>query len=250
MENLTSDIYAAFSPDPGPAVEFVNWLKGSYGLAGKNLHILDIGCGPGESLKEYARLGWRVAGLEPNPDFYAEAKALAEETERIEVRCGGFNDIQEVDCFHLITAINGPFAYLLQPEAQLEALRRSYRALRPGGVLFLDIPNLLWFLKNEAEPPKDRKTVAGREVRLREQYHYDLHDARFIQINEYTIREQDGPETKFCETHEHLILIFPELAHRLRLAGFIEVRAYNSFNARQPERLEGRRMMVLAQKPG
>ena len=249
MENLPSDLYDAFSPDPGPAVEFVNWLRESYGLYGKKIHILDVGCGPGQSLKEYARLGWRVVGLEPDPDFYAEVKVLAQETEQIEAQPGGFNDIQGVDRFHLITAINGPFAYLLQPEAQLDALKWAYQALKPGGVLFLDMPNLLWFLKNEAEPPKERKTVAGREVRLREQYHYDLHDAIFTQVNEYTIREPDGAETKLCETHEHLILTFPELAHRLSLSGFMEIRTYNSFDARQVERLTGRRMMVSAQKP-
>jgi SAM-dependent methyltransferase len=250
MENLPSDLYDAFSPDPGPAVEFVNWLKESYGLHGEKIDILDVGCGPGQSLKEYARLGWRVVGMEPNPDFYAEAKALAEETVQIEARPDGFNDIQEVARFHLITAINGPFAYLLQPEAQLDALKRAYQALRPGGVLFLDVPNLLWFLKNDAEPPKEeRKTVDGREVRLREHYYYDLHDAIFTQVNEYTIREPDGTETMLCETHKHLILTFPELAHRLSLSGFIEIRTYNSFEARQVERLAGRRMMVSARKP-
>jgi SAM-dependent methyltransferase len=250
MENLPSDIYDAFSPEPGPAVAFVKWLKASYGLPGEKINILDVGCGPGQSLKEYACLGWDVVGLEPNPDFYAEAKALAGETEQVEAQLGGFNDIQEIARFHLIAAINGPFAYLLQPEIQLDALKRAYQALKPGGVLFLDVPNLLWFLKNEVEPPKERKTVAGREVRLREQYHYDLHEAIFTQVNEYTIREPDGTETKLCETHEHLILTFPELAHRLSLSGFTEIRTYNSFDARQVERLTGRRMMVSAQKPG
>src|SRR5688572_23012596 len=153
MGNLPSDLYDAFSPDPGPAVEFVYWLRESYEIHGEQINILDVGCGPGQSLMEFAGLGWRVVGLEPNPDFYAEAKTLAEGTEQLEVQPGGFNDIQGVDRFHLITAINGPFAYLLQPEAQLDALKRAYQALKPGGVLFLDVPNLLWFLKNEAEPP-------------------------------------------------------------------------------------------------
>src|SRR4026209_1496775 len=100
MENLPSDLYDAFSPDPGPAVEFVKWLKESYRIPGKKINVLDVGCGPGQSLKEYARLGWHVVGLEPNPDFYAEAKALAEETEQIEAQLGGFNDIQGLDRFH------------------------------------------------------------------------------------------------------------------------------------------------------
>jgi SAM-dependent methyltransferase len=248
MENLPSQLYDLFSPEPGPAAEFLVWLKETYGL-GDEIDLLDIGCGPGQSLREYARLRWRVVGMEPNEVFYIQAAAVAEELEGIEVRSGGFNDIEDVARFHLITAINGPFAYLLEPHAQLDALERIYQALKPGGVLFLDIPNLLWFLKNELEPPKERKTLDGREIRLREQYHYDLHDAIFTQVNEYLVTEPGGGEIKFSETHKHTILTFPELAYRLGLCGFVEVRTYNGFESCQVERLTGKRMLVSAQKP-
>lgn len=249
MENLPSQLYDLFSPEPGPAVDFLVWLRASYGLDDE-IDLLDIGCGPGQSLKEYAGLGWHVVGLEPSEAFYAQAVALAETLEWIEVRLGGFNDIKDVARFHLITAINGPFAYLLDPQTQLDALERVYQALKPGGVFFLDVPNLLWFLKNEPEPPRWRNTLEGQEVWLLEQYHYDLHDAIFTQVNEYTVKKPDGSETKFGDTHKHIILTFPELAHRLGRSGFVEVRSYNGFDARQVERLTGKRMMVSAQKPG
>lgn len=248
MENLSSELYTTFSPNPIPAINFLAWLKEAYGWCGE-INLLDIGCGPGKSLPQYAELGWSVVGMEPDSKFYAEAVALTENNPQIEVRQGGFQEIDDAARFHLIAAINGPFAYLLDPETRLEALERCFQALKPGGILFLDLPNLLWFLKNNPEPPKWRKTVEGKEAWLLEHYHYDLHDALFIQLNDYLIKEPDGTETCFHKTDRHAIIAFPEVARQLDWCGFIKIRTYNSFEARQSERLTGRRMMISAQKP-
>jgi 2-polyprenyl-3-methyl-5-hydroxy-6-metoxy-1,4-benzoquinol methylase len=70
-KNLPSQLYSVFSPKPGTVMSFIQWLTHSYWL-GKNLRVLDVGCGPGKMLPEYARLGWRVVGLEVDADFYAQ----------------------------------------------------------------------------------------------------------------------------------------------------------------------------------
>jgi SAM-dependent methyltransferase len=247
-KNLPSQLYSAFSPQPNTAVNFIRWLARSYRL-GKNLRMLDVGCGPGKMLPKYAELGWRVVGLEVDKDFYAQAAKLAETLEGVEVQQGGFNDIKQRAAFDLITAINGPFAYLLEPKAQVDALERVYRALKPGGLIFLDIPNLLWFLKNDPEPPRAKKSIAGRYVKHSRHYEYDVHEATFTQRNEYIIEEPNGRATKLCKTDQHAIITYPELIYQLEACGFTKLRSYNSFKSHRVAPLRGKRIMVAAQKP-
>lgn len=248
VTNLPSQFYSVFSPKPGAVVNFIQWLTCSYRL-NKKLRVLDVGCGPGKMLPEYARLGWRVVGLEVDTDFYAQAVQLAETLEGVEVQQGGFNDIKQRSAFDLVMAVNGPFAYLLEPEAQVDAVERVYRALKPGGVFFLDIPNLLWFLKNDPEPPQAKKSIAGQMIQHEAQYEYDVHTATFTQINEYTVERPNGKEIKLCKTDEHAIITYPELVYLLERGGFTKIRSYNSYRSRRAAPLKGKRIMVAAQKP-
>lgn len=247
-KNLSSQLYSAFSPKPEAVVSFLHWLTQSYHL-GKNLRVLDVGCGPGKMLPKYAELGWQVLGLEVEPDFYTQAVQTAKTVEGSEIQQGGFNDIKQRAAFDLITAVNGPFAYLLEREEQVDALERVYRALKPGGLFFLDIPNLLWFLKNDPEPPQDKKLVAGRRVKHRAHYKYNVHKATFTQLNEYIIEEPNGHENTIRKIDQHTIITYPELVYLLEGCGFTKLRSYNSYKSRRAAPLRGKRIMVAAQKP-
>lgn len=200
-------------------------------------------------LPEYVQIGWQVAGLEVDADFYAQAVELAKTLPGAEVEQGGFNDIRQRAAFDLVTAVNGPFAYLLEPEAQVDAVERVYRALKPGGVFFLDIPNLLWFLKHDPEPPQAKKSVAGQTVQHQAHYEYDVHTATFTQLNEYTVESPDGTEIKLHKTDQHAIITYPELIYLLEKRGFIKIRSYNSYRSRRAAPLPGKRIMIAAQKP-
>ncbi|MCK6630660.1 MAG: class I SAM-dependent methyltransferase [Anaerolineae bacterium] len=248
VKNLPSQLYSAFSPGPDLVVKFIYRLTQSYRL-GKKVRLLDVGCGPGKMLPKYAQLGWQVDGLEIDPDFYAQAAHLAETLENVGVRLGGFHDIKQRSVYDLITAINGPFAYLLEREAQVDALERVYRALKPGGLFFLDIPNLLWFLKNDPEPPCAKKSVAGLRVQHQAQYEYDVHEATFTQRNEYIIEAPNGHATKLRKTDRHAIITYPDLVYLLEECGFIKLRSYNSYRSRRATPLKEKRIMIAAQKP-
>lgn len=249
MINLQTLVYNAFDADPAPIVDFLRWTAAEFHLPA-DLHVLDVGCGPGRLLGEFAKLGWQVTGLELDPDFYAQAKERAADLPGVSVRQGGFGDIGETATYQLIAAVNSPFAYLLTHADQVDALARCHRALRPGGVLFLDLPNLLWFLKHERAPIVRYAEADGYAIRFVERHDYDLHDARFIQTNEYKITPDQGEPLVIENRHIHRITPAPDLLRLLREAGFEQIHTYTRYEARAEERLTERTMLVCAQKGG
>jgi SAM-dependent methyltransferase len=248
MENLRSLVYSAFDSDPAPITGFLHWLAAEHHLP-EDLHLLDVGCGPGRMLGEYVKLGWQVTGIEIDEEFYEQARTVAADLDGAAVVRGGFTDLAAEDQYHLVAAVNSPFAYLLNQQEQRQALARSYRALRPGGVLFLDIPNLLWFMKHERSPIVRETEVDGCQIRFLERHEYDFHDALYIQHNEYKITTGEGASFTLRDSDTHLITTPPELLRLVESAGFQEIRTYNSYDARQVERLHGRYILLSVRKP-
>lgn len=101
---------------------------------GARATVLDIGAGGGEFVYLAAREGWLARGLEPNEGYGGYAR----QHYGVDVRCGGVADLdgERVDVITLFHV----FEHLRDPDA---VLRRLYDALQPGGLLFLEVPNLL-----------------------------------------------------------------------------------------------------------
>lgn len=247
-DNWHSKLYLAFDDDPRPAVAFLQWLATSYHLP-DDLSLLDVGAGPGRFFDLYAELAWQVTALEPHEAFFRRAQQRARELPNVRVVRRHFASIDYREQFHLITAINGVFAYLLAEEERREALQRVFRALKPGGVVFLDVPNLLWFLRHEPEWASRRANIAGMTAVLCRRYTFDYHEARFTQENEYILTRPDGREERFTASHEHTILLYPQVAQLLHAVGFTDLRTYNSYEARDVQRLDASRIMVAARRP-
>lgn len=248
MENWHTKLYNAFDEDPQPTLDFLAWLVQSHQLP-RPLHILDVGCGPGRMLPEYAAREWRVDALEPDDNFREQAQQRVAGRPGVQVLAGDFLTIPEEERYHLALAINGSFAYLLSEEERQEALQRLFRALKPGGILFLDLPNLLWFLRHQPDVCEDTQTIESGTIHRTRRYTFDLHDARFVQTNHYTLVDEQGERWEYRHHDEHAILLWPHLERLLTAAGFTALQTYNSYEARRPERLDSSRLMISAQKP-
>jgi SAM-dependent methyltransferase len=246
MNNLQSDLYTEFDKDPTPITAFVSWLADSYGLT-EQLYVLDMGCGPGQMLREYERLGWHVAGMEPDADFYRRAREQIRDLPQARLYRGGFSHLNFKNEFDLITAVNNPFSYLLDVPARVEALKRIYQALKPGGVFFLELTNFLYKLQHFEPLTVQQKNVGGERVVHLMENQVNVHEARWLLRDQYIFEGRSGVIEK---QHEQAVITLPELLYFFEHEGFVELRTYASYQARIQEMVNGEKILLAAQKPG
>jgi len=96
--------------------------------------VLDVGCGGGAFLERMRGLGWRVAGVEPDP----RAAEVARAQRRLDVRAGTLDDVRfeegrfdAVTSSHVIEHVHDPLAFL----------RECARVTKPGGRVVVVTPN-------------------------------------------------------------------------------------------------------------
>jgi SAM-dependent methyltransferase len=103
-------------------------------LTKKRGRLLDIGAGRGEMLAAALESGWEAVGIEPSESFadYAEKHTGAEVRRQPIEQCGF-----ESESFDAVI-LGAVLEHLYNPN---ETIREIARVLRPGGVLFVDVPN-------------------------------------------------------------------------------------------------------------
>ncbi len=243
--NLQSDLYTEFDKDPTPITAFVAWLADTYRLP-RSLHVLDMGCGPGRMLAEYHKLGWHTVGMEPDSDFYQSARDQIKELSEVQVYRGGFSDITFENAFDLITAVNNPFSYLLDIPARLDAIERVQKALKPGGVFFLELTNFLYRLQHFQRLTVQKKEVDGERVIHLMENEIDFHDARWVLRDQYIL---EGSVDIVEKQHQQAVLTVPELTYFLEQQGFSGIQTYASYKSRIAETVTGEKILLAAQKP-
>lgn len=104
-------------------------------LLGRKGRLLELGCGRGELLGMAAEGGWTVAGVEMTPQFAAAAAARGIQIEESSVEESALLDrLAAFDVIYLAAILE----HLYDPVA---CLRRIKKALTPGGLVFIDVPN-------------------------------------------------------------------------------------------------------------
>ena len=99
-------------------------------------HLLEIGCSAGYLLKEFARAGASVIGIEP----CLHASGIARLVNGVaDVQCCMLENAEDRGQYDIVVLIQ-TFEHVAQP---LSALREIKRLLKPDGFLFVEVPNLL-----------------------------------------------------------------------------------------------------------
>lgn len=101
--------------------------------------VLDLGCGPGLYAQMLAQRGYRITGVDVSERSIAYAREQAKVSGYdITYCCQDYLEIEYESEFDMIILIYCDFG-VLSPESRAELLKRCKRALRPGGVLVMDV---------------------------------------------------------------------------------------------------------------
>ena len=97
--------------------------------------MLELGCGRGELLVGASNRGWSVYGVEMTENYAEVARS-----QKIEVECNSIQGCKSLDQTYEVILLAAILEHLYDP---METLKRVRNALRPGGLVFIDVPNEL-----------------------------------------------------------------------------------------------------------
>ena len=141
---ISGDVYDAFEAEFRGDAAVVSQRAETYlpiitsvsaGIPG--FPVLDIGCGRGEWLQLLRDRGLAAQGVDSNPTFAAQVRALGLEVvegDAVEYLTAAAGDsVGAVTAFHIVEH--------LEINALLALVREAYRVVRPGGVVIFETPN-------------------------------------------------------------------------------------------------------------
>jgi len=100
----------------------------------KGRRLLDVGCGQGVVLEVANNRGWEVIGLDISEKFAEFAKNNLS----VPVRVGDIATVELDHDFFDVVVVNAILEHLIDPR---KVLMKIQRALKPGGLLLIDVPN-------------------------------------------------------------------------------------------------------------
>jgi N-acetylglutamate synthase-like GNAT family acetyltransferase len=235
-----------FEASPAEQAGFCRFAAGRYGLPTEPATLVML-CGPGRLLRPLAALGFRATAYEPDPDYHAAASRMAAVVgETTTVRRGGLLDLDQTATHDLAIALDGAPWTLLTHEARVDALGRLRQALRPGGVLLLEGPNVPWILKAYREPPATSEIYHRATVSRIPAHAIDFHDGVLEHRDTFVVEVDDQDPVEWTEERRFSLLGLPLLRVALEQAGFQAIETFRDLRATGSARITGPRIVLAA----
>jgi len=253
------DLVFGFRVIPQQA-DFIQTIASS--LTGRRLQtILDVGCGTGEHVLEFARRGLRAVGVDRSPEMIAHAVAKARtqaaDADFVLAEAGALPFEGGFDCaLSLFQSLP-----LLTTNAELtRGLASIGRALEPDGVLVVEVGNPRdWFL----DPPKGLRELWGRYcwseqragARIRAQTWRDPVDLRTETMRVEMLVDVAAPgySVRLQQTEEQRLILPESFALLAESAGGLRMESvHGDFSGKLPfdGSLRCGRMIMVLRKPG
>jgi SAM-dependent methyltransferase len=110
----------------------------THGLEGRRL--LDVACGTGKSLLPMLARGYQASGCDASARMLA--RAASKLGDAVPLFEADMRALPPLGQFDLVTCIDEPLNYLLEPDDLLAAFRSAAACLRPGGIYLFDLNTL------------------------------------------------------------------------------------------------------------
>lgn len=209
--------------------------------------VLDLACGTGNVTEILARLGYDMVGADLSEPMIAEARCKAAK-HGLDIAYY-VQDAAELALpdppFDLCVSLFDSLNYILDPDALARAMERVFAHLAPGGLFVFDINSVFalenGFFDQENLFAEDRLRYVWRSA-------YDPATRLCRVAMRFFLRDADGVDREFRETHIQFAYQEDELRAMLSQAGFTAIETYQAYTLR-PVRPTTDRIFFVAQRP-
>jgi SAM-dependent methyltransferase len=161
--------------------------------------VVELGCGSGLLTRHLLDAGHRVIATDASPAMLALAHETAPDAQELDVLVLPHDPIPECDA---VVSVGHPFSYLPDEGSIDRAFVAAAEALRPGGVLAVDICDLEWGAARRDAPNLGR---AGEDWAIVTEFSVPT-PARFVRKMAVFVRNQDGSWRRDDERHDNVLI--------------------------------------------
>ncbi|MEW6031925.1 MAG: class I SAM-dependent methyltransferase [Bacillota bacterium] len=212
--------------------------------------VLDVACGTGNSTIPFARRGYRTAGIDLSPQMLDVARAKAEVLGLdIEFAVQDMKDLQTAGLasgteFDLVICLYDSINYLTDPRDLRRALAGFRRALRPGGLLVLDVNSA----RSLSQMTESSLFLEGPGWAFIERNQFDPATSIWEIVVTGFVRVRGGLYRRFREVHRERSYSEGEVREALAAAGLETEAAYAAFGL-EPAGADTARTYFVARRP-
>ena len=202
--------------------------------------FLDCPCGIGRIALPLAKAGIKVTGVDITESYLTELSGKAKKRGfKIDLHHGDMRRIKFNSEFDAGGNLWTSFGYFEKESDNLLALKKMYKALKPGGKFLLHVINRDWIIANFSA---NGWCDAGK-TRILEQRGFDY--ARSISTSTWTLI-RDGQES----IHDTAIRMYSyhELIAMFERIGFVDIEGYGSVKE-EPISRDHRMMFIFGSRP-
>jgi SAM-dependent methyltransferase len=209
--------------------QIVSWISSL--KTGKQMRLLDLGCGPGIYLEKFAELGFQATGIDLSKrSIDYSIKSAKEKNLNINYKNMNYLELDEHGVYDIITLIYYDYA-VLSPSQRDVLLKRIYKALKPGGIFAFDVftphkydgvsESSSWYIEEHTGFWKDAPYLC-----LENHYIYD----HYIHLDQYVIYD----ENHHIETYRVWDQAFTKdmIIDELSKAGFKDISIYSNLTGK------------------
>ena len=201
--------------------------------------ILDLACGYGRHTNRFAARGQRMSGLDLEAGFLELARKQAEKIGvRVDYRQADMRSMGFDQAFDVVLLLFTSFGYFVDEE-NLAVLKNIQKALRPGGMFLVDVPNRIPFV---AHLPPAFVDEVGQDVMIN-RGSYDEQTRRWYNRRVVIRNGVRKDKPFFVRLYDER-----EIQTLLREAGMDDVQIYSGWHG-EAMTPDARRMIILARKP-
>jgi len=206
--------------------------------------VLDVACGTGAHAALLAAHGYRLTGVDLNPNMltYARARHPAVAFERCDMRHLNFKG-----SFDALICLCTSFSYNRTNEDIAAALQGFRRALRPGGLLVIDVFNPITLIEKRSFSAEFKEEERHGLLGLVSTSQVTIDPARQLLIERRTITDQASGASLQTDMTEFRLFFPQELRYFLETNGFRLLDFYSAFNQERRD-LDGSRLIAVANR--